>query len=212
MLMTRKAFSLVAAASAVVALSAAALIAAPASASIATGAKAPAFSEIDTTGKTRTLSEFAGKTVVLEWTNHQCPFVVKHYQTGNMQKLQADAGKSGVVWLRVISSAPGKQGHFDAAGATAQAKTDKVPANVVTLLDADGSMGKAFGARTTPHMYVIDAKGAVVYQGAIDDNPGRGAETVAKANNYVTVALASLKAGQPIAKGTTQPYGCTIKY
>jgi peroxiredoxin len=199
------------AAGATLALTAGTLLAAAAQAAVATGAKAPAFSVTDSAGKTRTLAEFAGKTVVLEWTNHDCPFVKKHYETGNMQKLQKAAAKDGVVWLSVISSAPGKQGHVDAAKANELTKTrDAAPAAV--LLDPAGAMGKAYGAKTTPHMFIINARGDVVYQGAIDDNPGRGQETVATAKNFVTAALADVKAGRPVAQATTQQYGCTVKY
>lgn len=196
---------------ATLALTTGALVAATAHAAVATGAKAPAFSVVDTAGKTRTLAEFAGKTVVLEWTNHDCPFVVKHYGSGNMQKLQKAAAKDGVVWLSVISSAPGKQGHVDAAKANELTKSrDAAPAAV--LLDPTGTVGKAYGAKTTPHMYIISATGEVVYQGGIDDNPGRGQETVATAKNFVTAALADIKAGRPVATATSQPYGCSVKY
>jgi peroxiredoxin len=199
------------AAGATLALTAGTLIAATAQAAVATGAKAPAFSVVDSAGKTRTLGEFAGKTIVLEWTNHDCPFVKKHYETGNMQKLQKAAAKDGVVWLSVVSSAAGKQGHVDAAKANELTKSrDAAPAAV--LLDPAGVMGTAYGAKTTPHMFIINAKGDVVYQGAIDDNPGRGVETVATAKNFVTAALADVKAGRAVAQATTQQYGCTVKY
>jgi peroxiredoxin len=204
-------FALTLAAGATMALTAGTLVAMGAHAAIETGAKAPAFAVVDTAGKTRTLTEFAGKTVVLEWTNHDCPFVVKHYETGNMQKLQKAAAKDGVVWLSVISSAPGKQGHVTAAKANELTKTrNAAPAAV--LLDESGAMGKAFGAKTTPHIFIVSPKGDVVYQGAIDDNPGRGKETVATAKNFVTAALADLKAGRAVAQPTTRQYGCTVKY
>jgi hypothetical protein len=186
-------FALTLAAGATLALTAGTLVAVTAQAAVETGAKAPAFSVVDTAGKTRTLSEFAGKTVVLEWTNHDCPFVVKHYETGNMQKLQKAAAKDGVVWLSVISSAAGKQGHVSAAKANELTKT-RAAAPAAVLLDESGAMGD------------------VVYQGAIDDNPGRGKETVATAKNFVTAALADVKAGRPVKEATTRQYGCTVKY
>ena len=182
-----------------------------ADAAVASGAKAPAFSVVDANGNTRTLSEFAGKTVVLEWTNHECPFVKKHYETGNMQKLQKAASAEDVVWLTVLSSAPGKQGHVSAAQAQELTRTRNAAPSAV-LFDPSGAMGRAYGAKTTPHMYVITAKGDVAYQGAIDDNPGRDQSTVAGAKNYVTAALADVKAGRTPAVTATQPYGCTIKY
>lgn len=182
-----------------------------AAAAVSSGAKAPAFSVVDATGKTRSLSEFAGKTVVLEWTNHDCPFVKKHYDTGNMQKLQKAAAAEGVVWLSVISSAPGKQGHVAGAQATALT-TSRGAAPVAVLLDEKGVVGKAYGAKTTPHMYVITPAGEIAYQGAIDDTPAREPETVKTAKNYVTAALAAVKAGKAPAVTATQPYGCTVKY
>lgn len=182
-----------------------------AAAAVSSGAKAPAFSVVDATGKTRSLSEFAGKTVVLEWTNHDCPFVKKHYDTGNMQKLQKAAAAEGVVWLSVISSAPGKQGHVAGAQATALT-TSRGAAPAAVLLDEKGVVGKAYGAKTTPHMYVITPAGEIAYQGAIDDTPAREPETVKTAKNYVTAALAAVKAGKAPAVTATQPYGCTVKY
>ncbi len=142
----------------------------PALASVDTGAAAPAFSVQDANGATRTLAEFHGRTVVLEWTNHSCPYVRKHYDAGNMQRLQQEAAADGVVWLQVISSARGEQGYLDGAGALARVQTDNAhPA--ATLLDPSGTMGRAYGARNTPHMFIINGEGRVVYQGAIDDRP-----------------------------------------
>ena len=142
---------------------------APAQAAPAVGQPAPAFTAVDADGKTRSLSEFKGKTVVLEWTNNGCPYVKKHYDSGSMQKLQGAAAQDGVVWLSVISSAPGQQGYLKPADVkTWKASTKAAPASV--LLDPAGKIGRAYDAKTTPHIYVIDAGGVVRYQGAIDDN------------------------------------------
>lgn len=211
-MVTRRTLGILAGAAAALALTLGAVtFTEDAAAAVSSGAKAPAFSVVDATGKTRSLSEFAGKTVVLEWTNHDCPFVKKHYDTGNMQKLQKAAAAEGVVWLSVISSAPGKQGHVAGAQATALT-TSRGAAPVAVLLDEKGVVGKAYGAKTTPHMYVITPAGEIAYQGAIDDTPAREPETVKTAKNYVTAALAAVKAGKAPAVTATQPYGCTVKY
>jgi len=185
--------------------------AAPAFALPEVGAKAPAFSVVDSAGKTRSLNEFAGKTVVLEWTNHDCPFVKKHYDSGNMQKTQATAAADGAVWLSVVSSAPGKQGHVSPAEAGALTASRKAQPAAV-LLDADGAMGKAYGAKTTPHMFVIDKAGTLVYAGGIDDKPTANQADIAGATNYVLAALGSVKSGTPVAVPTSKPYGCSVKY
>jgi peroxiredoxin len=174
-------------------------------------APAPAFTARDMDGKTRSLSEFRGKTVVLEWVNEGCPFVKKHY-SGNMQGLQQAAAADGVVWLTIASSAPGKQGHF-ADGAAAKswmAAKGAKPATV--LLDADGTVATAYKAKTTPHMFVIDKAGSVVYEGAIDDKPSSKVEDLQTAKNLVAAALADLKAGRKVATPYVQPYGCSVKY
>lgn len=178
---------------------------------VASGAPAPDFSRTDASGVTRTLAEFRGKTVVLEWTNHGCPYVRKHYDAGNMQTLQQEATASGVVWLQVISSAPGEQGYLDGPGALARVQTDNAHPTA-TLLDPDGVMGRAYGATNTPHMYVINGAGELVYQGAIDDQPSAAAETLQGANNFVRAALADVAAGRPVATPQTQAYGCGVKY
>lgn len=180
-------------------------------ASVATGAPAPAFSVQDADGRTRTLSEFAGRTVVLEWTNNGCPYVRKHYDAGNMQALQREAAAQGIVWLQVISSAPGEQGFLDGAGARARVQADNA-APAATLLDPDGTMGRAYGARTTPHMYIISGEGRVLYQGAIDDRPSARPASLEGANNYVRAALADIAAGRPVQTAETTPYGCSVKY
>jgi len=193
-------------ATATLALGATAALAAP-----TIGEPAPAFSAVDTAGKTRSLSEFKGKTVVLEWTNDGCPYVKKHYGAGNMQKLQQEAAAGGVVWLSIISSAPGKQGFVDAAGANhLTASRDAKPTAV--LLDPKGDVGRAYDAQTTPHMFVIDKTGTLRYMGAIDDQPTTEASTIPKARNYVSEALTAVAKGGKVAETATDPYGCSVKY
>ncbi|MCC6847388.1 MAG: thioredoxin family protein [Deltaproteobacteria bacterium] len=175
------------------------------------GDPAPAFSATDLDGKTRTLSEFAGRYVVLEWHNQGCPFVKKHYDSGNMQKLQKELTGKGVVWLSVISSAPGKQGYVTPGEEKRYlAAKDAVPTTV--LFDPEGAVGRAYGAKTTPHMFVIDDKGVLVYAGAIDDNPSPDAADAATAKNYVRAAYEEASAGKPVTAASTPPYGCGVKY
>lgn len=182
-----------------------------AQAAVATGSQAPNFSVQDANGATRTLAEFRGRTVVLEWTNHGCPYVRKHYDSRNMQTLQQEATADGVVWLQIISSAVGEQGYLDAAGARARVQTDAAHPTA-TLLDPTGSVGRAYGALTTPHMYVITPAGLLVYQGAIDDRPSARPSSLEGANNYVRAALADLEAGRAVRTAETTPYGCNVKY
>lgn len=190
---------------------AAAFLAAPAMASPVVGEAAPAIEAVDVHGKAFKLSDHQGKIVVLEWTNHQCPFVVKHYGSGNMQAVQKAARADGVEWVSIISSAPGRQGHVSDKEALSIAA--EKGADVTTIIrDESGAIGKAYDAQTTPHMYVIDTAGTLVYAGAIDDNSSPRASTIEGANNYVTAALADLKAGNPVATGKTSPYGCSVKY
>ena len=175
------------------------------------GEPAPAFSAIDTAGKTRSLAEFKGKTVVLEWTNDGCPYVKKHYGSGNMQATQAAAAAKGAVWLTIVSSAPGKQGAV--TGAEANALTaDRKAKPAAVILDPAGAIGKAYEAKTTPHMFVIDGKGILRYQGAIDDKPTSSPESLKGAKNYVLAALSDMAAGKPVAVAESEPYGCSIKY
>ena len=175
------------------------------------GQPAPEFTATDTKGVSHSLSDFRGKTVVLEWTNHDCPYVKKHYDTGNMQALQREATAEGVVWLTIISSAPGKQGYVTAEEADAlTAERDAAPTAV--LFDPEGTAGKAYGARTTPHMFVIDPEGTLVYMGGIDDRPTASKEDVEGARNYVREALTALGSGQDVPQSTSRPYGCSIKY
>lgn len=165
----------------------------------------------DAAGKVRTFGEFRGSPVVLEWTNPGCPFVKKHYDSGNMQKLQADATAGGATWITVNSGAEGKQGYLNPATAAAEAKKLGYNASVV-VPDAEGKLGKAFGAETTPHMYVLDKDGKLAYMGAIDSIPSFDADDIAKARNYVTATLDDLAAGRSVATPQTNPYGCSVKY
>jgi hypothetical protein len=174
------------------------------------GKSAPPFTGTDSNGKSVSIGEFADKTVVLEWTNHECPYVRKHYDSGNMQKLQAEARAQGVVWLSIISSAPGNQGYVE--GKRANELTDERNAKpTAVILDPTGAIGRAFEAKTTPHMYIIE-KGTLVYMGGIDDIRSTRPDDIAKANNYVRTALAEIKAGKPVSAASTTPYGCSVKY
>jgi hypothetical protein len=148
---------------------------------------------------------------VLEWLNHDCPFVRKHYSSGNMQSLQKKYTELGVVWLSINSSAPGKQGHCTPEKAN-ELTTKHEAAPTAVLLDADGTVGRLYGARTTPHMYVIDAKGTLVYNGAIDDKPSTSTKDVAGAKNHVAAALDAVLAGRSPEVKTSKPYGCSVKY
>jgi len=175
------------------------------------GQPAPAFTGTDMHGKKVSLADLKGKYVVLEWHNQGCPFVVKHYESGNMQKLQKELTGQGAAWITVISSAPGKQGHVTAAEEEAYLKAQNAtPTDVV--FDEDGKIGQAYGAKTTPHMFVIDDKGTLVYAGAIDDKASTDKADVAGATNYVQAAYTEAKAGQPVKTPSTAPYGCSVKY
>jgi peroxiredoxin len=192
-------------------LAALAVVASPAYATVQVGSAAPAFTAVDSNGKSHTLKDFAGKTVVLEWTNHDCPFVVKHYSAGNMQKTQRDATAKGAVWLSVISSAPGKQGNVSAADAN-KLTTERKAAPSAILMDAKGDLGRLYGAKTTPHIYVIDAKGKLAYAGAIDSKADSNPASIPGATNYALAAVDALSAGKPVAVATSTPYGCSVKY
>ncbi|MEQ1492874.1 MAG: redoxin family protein [Terricaulis sp.] len=178
---------------------------------VASGAQAPAFSVADATGAVRTLAEFAGQNVILEWTNNGCPYVRKHYDAGNMQALQRDAAARGWTWLQVISSAPGEQGYLDGPGALARVQTEQATVTG-TLLDGDGVMGRAYGALNTPQMVMINGEGRIIYQGAIDDRPSARPETLEGATNYVRAAWDDLDAGRAVQIAQTTPYGCSVKY
>jgi len=175
------------------------------------GSPAPDFTALSSEGKEVKLSDYKGKVVVLEWLNYGCPFVKKHYEGKNMQKLQAEITKQGVVWLSVISSAPGAQGHSDAAQAEKDRKEHGSKATAV-LLDEKGLLGKAYNAQTTPHMFVIDAKGTLVYQGAIDDQPSADSATLKNAKDYVSPAVKAALAGKEVKTAQTKAYGCSVKY
>ena len=183
----------------------------PAFAAPKTGVTAPDFSIADSNGKMHNLKDYEGKTVILEWTNHECPFVMKHYGTENMQKLQRDATADGIVWLSVVSSAPGTQGYVDGDEAN-NVVTEQKAAPTAVLLDPKGKLGRTYSARVTPHMYIIDASGTLVYMGGIDDTPTANWDDVKTANNYVRAALDDMKNGRAIQNAVTRPYGCTVKY
>lgn len=172
---------------------------------------APGFTAMDSNGKEVSLKDFAGKKVILEWTNDQCPFVQKHYDSGNMQSLQKQYPDDDVVWLSVISSAEGKQGYVDGAGANKLTK-DRDAAPDYVLLDPDGKIGKLYGAKTTPHMYIVDEEGELKYMGAIDSIRSADTSDIPKATNYVSVAMMELASGKEVSSPITQAYGCSIKY
>ena len=186
-------------------------LAAPAFAKIPTGSNVSDMTVVDSEGVTHNLSDFEGKRVVLEWTNEGCPYVKKHYSTDNMQDLQREATASDVVWLSVISSAPGKQG-YKTGDEVASWKEAHNVASTAVILDEAGEMGKTFSARTTPHMYIIDEDQTLVYQGAIDDNNSANPDTIEGATNYVRQALSEMDAGEAVSVTDTQPYGCSVKY
>ena len=182
-------------------------------ASASTDLSAPSFELVDSYGENISLSNFKGNTVVLEWTNHDCPYVAKHYATGNMQNTQKQAKEEGVVWLTIISSAPGTQGYVLPDKANELTSTRNAEPNHV-LFDPEGGVGKMYGAKTTPHMYVIDKKGVLRYQGAIDDAGGRSCWTknLLEADNYVKNALSDLQNKQEVSTKVSKPYGCSVKY
>jgi glutathione peroxidase-family protein len=180
-------------------------------AQVEVGKPAPNFTLKDCSGKEHSLADFKGKTVVLEWVNHGCPFVVKHYSGGNMQKLQKDATAKGVVWLSVCSSAPGKQGHMTAADAGKKCAEVKSEATAY-LLDEDGKVGQLYGAKRTPEMYVVGPDGVLLYHGAIDDKKSTDSADIAGAKNFVVAALENVLAGKPVATPKTEAYGCSVKY
>jgi len=177
----------------------------------AIGEAAPAFTLTDTNGTEHSLSDFAGKVVVLEWVNHGCPFVKKFYDAGKMQELQETYTGKDVVWLKVASSNEGKQGYHTAEEWNALNDEKKVKATA-TLLDTDGTVGKAYDARVTPHMFVINAEGILVYDGAIDSISSADAADIDKADNYVVAALDAVIEGKAVAEAKTKPYGCSVKY
>jgi len=193
-----------------VVLAAAALLVLPAMAA-RVGEKAPDFTATDSNGTQHTLSQYAGKYVVLEWHNNGCPYVRKQYNSGNMQKLQKEWTARGVIWLTVISSAPGMQGYVTASEENAYIKQMNA-APTAALLDPAGKLGHLYDAKTSPHMFVIDPSGKLIYDGAIDDKPTPDLADVPGARNYVTEALTAAMAGKPVSVQTSRPYGCSVKY
>ena len=175
------------------------------------GQAAPPFTATDVAGKSVSLADFKGRHVVLEWVNPGCPFVVKHYGAGNMQATQKAAIDKGVVWLAVNSTAPDAQDYRSPASMATWMTGQKAAASA-TLMDSDGRVGRAYGARTTPHMYLIDPAGTLVYAGAIDSKPTGNPADIAGATNYVRQALNESLAGKPISASSTRPYGCSVKY
>jgi peroxiredoxin len=183
----------------------------PALAAPTVGQPAPAFTAKDADGQARSLADYQGKTVVLEWTNEGCPYVQKHYKSGAMQKLQKSATGDGVVWLTVISSAPNAQGYL-APDAAKGWKAKNNAGSTALLIDSSGAVGKAYDARTTPHMYVVDKTGKLVYMGGVDDRPVADPASLKGATNYVAAALGDLQAGRAVETPVTKSYGCSVKY
>ena len=175
------------------------------------GKPAPDFTLPDPSGTNWTLSAQKGRYVVLEWINVDCPFVKKHYGSGNMQTLQKAYTEKGVVWFAICSSAPGKQGHYAPAQWPALLEERKAKPSAV-LLDPEGKVGRLYGARTTPHMYIIDPEGLLIYAGAIDNQPSPDPKTLAEARNYIREVLDAALEGKPVSPTSTQPYGCSVKY
>lgn len=211
---TRRNLGLAAGMATAVALTAGAMIAFSANAAPITGEAAPGFTNaVTATGETISLADFAGQTVVMEWTNHDCPFVKKHYAepVKNMQTLQSDATSTGTVWIQVISSAPGKQGYLEAEAALAK-NTERGAAPTYTILDPSGDIGRAYDAKTTPHMYVIESDGNLAYAGAIDSIRSAKVDDIEVATNYVTAALTAVASGAAPEVATAKPYGCSVKY
>jgi peroxiredoxin len=172
---------------------------------------APDFSTVDSQGQMRHLADYRGKVVVLEWTNAECPFTRKHYESGNMQSLQSLARDHGVVWLTVISSAPGKQGYVDGAGADQLTKTRRAVPSAV-LLDPSGRVGRLYHAKTTPHMFVIDPQGELRYMGGIDSIATPEVSDISRAEPYLKEAMLAVVDNQAVAHPVTRPYGCSVKY
>jgi peroxiredoxin len=175
------------------------------------GEPAPNFTGVDSNGKQQSLSAYKGKFVVLEWHNQGCPYTRKHYESGNMQRLQKEWTSKGVIWLTVISSAPGTQG-FVTPTQENQYLQKMNAAPTAVIMDPGGSLGHLYGAKTTPHMFIIDPSGTLIYNGAIDDHPTSDQADIASSKNYVSAALQEAMSGKPVAESATRPYGCSVKY
>lgn len=175
------------------------------------GKPAPDFTGTLTSGETVTLSDLRGKPVMLEWTNHLCPYVKKHYESGNMQRTQRALTEDGVIWVSVISSAPGKQGYVNPEEADKLSES-RGTYNSMMVLDPSGDIGRLYEAKTTPQMFLIDAEGVLQYMGAIDDRPSTRSSSLDGATNYALQAWEQLQAGQNVSPASTQPYGCSVKY
>lgn len=183
----------------------------PSSQAAKVGAPAADFTAKDSNGKTHKLSDYKGKYVVLEWLNHDCPYVRKHYDKGNMQQLQKTYTDKGVVWLSVVTSAPDTEGYVTPEEANELIK-EKGAAPTAVLLDPTGAVGKLYGAKTTPHMFVVDPKGVLIYNGAIDDKPSTKPKDIPNSRNFVAAALDEALAGKSVTNASTKPYGCSVKY
>ena len=175
------------------------------------GEPAPGFTAVDSNGKQQRLSDYKGKFVVLEWHNQGCPYTKKHYQSGNMQRLQKEWTAKGVVWLTVISSAPGTQGFVTPTQENDYVKTMNAAPTAV-IMDPGGSLGHLYSAKVTPHMFIIDPGGTLIYNGAIDDHPTSDQSDIANSKNYVSMALQEAMSGKPVTEAATRPYGCSVKY
>ncbi len=183
----------------------------PVSASPNLGTMAPLFEGIDSYGDKVSLSNFLGKTIILEWTNHECPYVKRQYETGNMQMVQKKAHNMGVIWISIISSAPGTQGYVSSNRAN-ELTVSRTASPTHVIMDQTGVIGRSYGARTTPHMYIISEAGLLIYMGAIDSDPTSWGEIQADTKNFVLNALGELRAGKKITDPSTLPYGCSVKY
>ena len=175
------------------------------------GEPAPNFTATDSNGKTHSLSSYRGKFVVLEWHNQGCPYTQKHYDSGNMERLQKEWTQKGVVWFTVISSAPGAQGYVTAEQENVYMRRMNA-APTAALLDPTGDLGHLYGAKTTPHMFIINPDGVLIYDGAIDDKPTPDQADIPTSTNYVSLALSEAMAGKPVSTPTSRPYGCSVKY
>ncbi|MEP6485371.1 MAG: redoxin domain-containing protein [Rudaea sp.] len=175
------------------------------------GQPAPAFSVVDSAGKTHALADYKGKIVVLEWSNPECPFVKKHYSSGNIPKQQTEATGAGVIWLTVNSAGVGKEGHVDGMAADAFVASYHAKPTAY-LIDTDGKVGRAYGAKTTPHLFVIDDKGVLRYDGGIDSIASTDKDDLAKATQYVPQVIGEIKSGKAVSVSTSEPYGCSVKY